>query len=270
MLDRDVLPAWKGRDARTIEPHEVIQLLDGIVDRGAPVQANRVAAVLSQLFRFGIHRTIVKTSPVQLLYKPGGKEKPRDRVLSEAELRVLLRDPQECTRFHKMAHVIMVLLLTGQRRGELASARWDQVDFTRKTWTIPSEHSKNGKPHVVPLSAWAVREFEALHRERDGSDFVLPGANGLAHDAKLLTRALARCQKRFSARGVAAFTLHDLRRTCRTGLAKLKVPPHIAERVVNHTQDAMVMVYDLHEYIEEKRDALEKWAAYLAELRDTK
>ena len=77
ILQRDVLPAWKGRDARTIAPEDVLSLLDEIVDRGAPVMANRTAALLAQLFKFGIHRRIVESTPVQLLYRPGGKEKPR-------------------------------------------------------------------------------------------------------------------------------------------------------------------------------------------------
>jgi integrase len=266
MLDHDVLAVWAGRDARTIKPRDVIELLDGIVDRGAPVQANRVAAILSQLFRFGIHRTIVETSPVQLLYKPGGKEKPRDRVLSDDELRILLRDPQEATRFQKMAHVIMVLLLTAQRRGELAAAKWVHVDFTKKTWTIPPENSKTGKGHVVPLSAWAVREFDALHRLRDGSPFVLPGVDGQPLVPKLLTRALARCRTRMKARGIGEFSLHDLRRTCRTGMARLRIQPHIAERVLNHAQEKIPGTYDVHDYLEEKREALEKWAGHLVSL----
>lgn len=124
ILDADVLPEWRGRDARTIEPAEVIALLDKIVDRGSPVKANRAAALLGQLFKFGIHRRIVTTTPVQLLYRPGGKEKPRERTLSEEELRVFLKDPKAATRFERLSHVIKLLLLTGQRRGELALARW--------------------------------------------------------------------------------------------------------------------------------------------------
>jgi hypothetical protein len=83
----DVLPRWAKRDARTITPREVIELLDRIVARGSKVMANRTASILGQMFRFGIHRSLVEPSPVQLLYRPGGKEKSRRRVLSEEELR---------------------------------------------------------------------------------------------------------------------------------------------------------------------------------------
>lgn len=263
ILARDVLPKWKGRDARTITPSEVVDLLDGIVERGAPVLANRTAALLSQLFRFGIHRHIVTASPVQLLYRPGGKEKPRERVLTEEELGAYLADPKACTRYERLSRVITLLLLTGQRRGELALARWSDIDLNARTWVIPDENAKGGRGHIVPLSDWAVEEFAALKREAEGSTWVLP-ANGEDHiDPKQLSRSLAKCLERFEKRGIAAFTLHDLRRTCRTGLSRLKVEPHVAERVLNHMQPGVAGVYDRFAYMEEKRAALEKWAAHL-------
>lgn len=269
ILARDVLPAWKGRDARSIDPGEVIDLLDAIVTRGSPIMANRTAALLGQLFKFGIHRHIVKSTPVQLLFRPGGKEKPRERVLTDDELAAFLRDPVACTRYERLSHVITLLLLTGQRRGELAAARWADIDLQARTWTIPDENAKGGRGHVVPLTDWAVEELAALKREAEGSPWVLPAAPGADRpiDAKQLTRSLAKCLPRFKARGIGAFTLHDLRRTCRTGLSRLKVEPHIAERVLNHVQPGVAGVYDRFAYGGEKREALEKWAAHLQEVK---
>jgi integrase len=267
ILDKDVLSEWKNRDARTIKPREVIELLDGIVARGSPVQANRTAALLTQLFKFGIHRQIVEDSPVKLLMRPGGKEKPRERALTDGELKAFLADPTACTRYRRLAHVILVLVLTGQRRGELALAKWRDINFKAATWTIPDENAKTGRGHVVPLSDFAVREFEALKRAAKRSPWVLAADSGDgALDPKLLTRNLAKCLERFKAQKIAAFTLHDLRRTCRTGLARLKVEPHIAERVLNHAQEKIAGTYDVHAYADEKRAALEKWAAHLKEL----
>ena len=268
ILDRDVLPTWRGRDARTIEPHEVIELLDGIVERDAPVQANRTAALLGQMFKFGIHRQIVTATPVQLLYRPGGTEKARKRALSDDELTAFLKDPTACTRYTRLAHAMTVLLLTGQRRGELALARWREVDFNAHTWSIPEENSKNGQGHIVPLSDWAENEFRALQRLSKRSQWVLPANGGEHHiDPKQLTRSLAKCQKRFAECGIEGFTLHDLRRTARTGLSRLKVEPHIGERVLNHKQGKIAGTYDLHAYLDEKRAALEKWAAHLKALK---
>jgi integrase len=244
----------------------VIELLDEIADR-APVMANRVAGILSQMFRFGIHRAIVETTPVQLLYRPGGKERPRARALSEAELKAFLQNLEDACRFQRLPHVLRVLLLTLQRRSELALAEWREFDFKESTWTIPDEHAKAGKGHVLPLSAWAVEELQKLKVMSGGSRYLLPNVDKSAPiDPKYITRGVARCLRRFKKHGVAAFTPHDLRRTGRTGLARLGVKTDIAERVLNHARDRIQATYDVHEYLAEKRDALERWAKYLAEL----
>lgn len=266
ILARDVLTEWKGRDARTIKPREVIELLDQVVARG-PVMANRTAAVLGQMFRFGIHRAIVEASPVQLLMRPGGKEKPRQRTLSDDEIKAFLADPVAATRYRRLAHVLLILLLTGQRRGELAAARWRDIDLKASTWTIPPETAKNGREHVVPLSKWTAAEFGQLKKAARSSPWVLPAKDPAEHlNAKLLTRAVAKCSARFKECGIKAFTLHDLRRTCRTGLARLKIQPHIAERVLGHAQERIQATYDTHAYLDEKRAALDLWSQHLQTL----
>jgi len=267
IIAKDILTTWAGRDVRTIKPREVINLLDKIVARGSPIMANRTAAVLDQMFRFAIHRALVDDSPVKLLMRPGGKEKARARVLTDEELKAFLSDPRACTRFERLSHVITLLLLTGQRRGELALAKWSDIDLKERTWAIRDENAKGGRGHIVPLSDWAVEEFAALKREAEGSPWVLPAAGGSHHiDPRQLTRSLAKCLARFRQRGIKHFVLHDLRRTCRTGLSRIKVEPHIAERVLNHMQPGVAGVYDRHAYLEEKRQALEAWAAHLEQL----
>jgi integrase len=272
ILRTKILPEWSGRDARTITPREVIGLLDKIVARGRSVLANRTAGLLAQLFKFGIHRAIVESSPVQLLMRPGGRERPRQRVLRDQELAAFLRNPRACTRFERLARVVTLLLLTGQRRGELVRARWQHIDFTAATWLIPAENAKNGREMIVPLSDWAVREFEALKRSAKKSPWVLPTVgrepSGVRHvHPQQLTTSLSRCSARFSRAGIEAFTLHDLRRTCRTGLAKLGIEPHIAERVLGHAQARIAATYDVYSYADEKRAALERWAAHLISLK---
>jgi integrase len=266
ILDAEVLPRWANRDARTIKPREVIELLDEIADR-APVMANRVAGVLSQLFRFGIHRAIVETSPVQLLYRPGGKEKPRSRALSEAELRSFIINLDDACRFQRLPHVLRILLLTLQRRSELALAEWREFDFSKRTWSIPDAHTKAGKGHVVPLSVWAITELLKLKTLADGSRFVLPNSDDSAPaDPKYITRSVARCQRRFKKHGIARFTAHDLRRSGRTGLGRLGIQVDIAERVLNHARERMQATYDVHDYLEEKRAALDLWSQHLTSL----
>jgi integrase len=192
--------------------------------------------------------------------------------LTDAELRAFLRDPDGATRHPKLSHVIMVLLLTGQRRGELASARWGDIDLDAGLWRIPPEQAKNGREQLVPLSAPAIEHLRGLRKLCGASAWVLPATAGERPiDPMRLSRALARCHQgpdrqtpgRFARVGIAAFTLHDLRRTCRTGLARLKVEPHIAERVLGHAQERLAATYDTHAYLDEKRAALELWAGYL-------
>lgn len=254
-------------DDLTITPREVVELLDKIVARGSRVMANRTAGLLGQLFKFGIHRAIVDDSPVKLLYRPGGREKPRERAFSEEELKAFLENLDDACRYQRLPHVLRLLLLTLQRRGELALAEWREFDFHARTWTIPDAHAKSGKGHVVPLSEWALEELQKLKVMACGSRYVLPNAARTAPaDPKYITRSVARCLKRFKKHGVAAFTVHDLRRTGRTGLARLGVKTDIGERVLNHARERIEATYDVHSYVDEKRDALEKWADYLANL----
>jgi integrase len=264
MLRKDVLPKWHWRDARTITAREIIECLDAIVARGAPVAANRTATMLSHMFRFAIHRSTLENSPVQLLYKPGGKEQRRKRVLSEGELRSFVRNIRTICRTERRARVLMVLLLTMQRRSELALAEWCEFDFENKRWQIPATRTKNRREHVVPLTDWAIAELKALREMAKGSRFVIPGkGENRAANPKLITRGVKRLLPRFLTFKIEAFTPHDLRRTGRTSLGRLGVTPFIAERVINHSKDALQETYDLWEYFDEKRAALERWEEYL-------
>jgi integrase len=147
------LADWSHRDARTIKPREVIELLDAIVERPAPVMANRVAGLLSQMFRYGVHRQIVETSPIQLLFRPGGTERPRQRALDDQELVALLANVDEVTkRARRTGIAIQLILLTAVRRSELTGAHWSELDLEAKApvWDIPAERTKTGiRPDIA-------------------------------------------------------------------------------------------------------------------------
>jgi integrase len=118
--------------------------------------------------------------------------------------------------------VLRLLLLNLQRRGELVAAEWREFDFKEKTWTIPADHTKTGVGHVLPLSDWAIEELTMLKALAGQSPYVLPNSDYSGPlDPKYFTRSVARCLRRFGKHGIAPFTGHDLRRTGRTGLAKL-------------------------------------------------
>jgi integrase len=268
LLKKELKP-WAGRDARTIKPREVVELLDAIVRRGSPVMANRFSATLSNLFKLGVQRTIVDSNPVQLLIPPGGEEKPRNRVLSDKELAVLLGGIDDVfTHARRTPAVIRLILHTACRRSELALAQWSHfnLDGDAPLWTVPKELSKTGVEYLIPLVPAAVAELRRLKVNARNSAYILPAKESAADkpaDPMILTRSVARNLERLGKLGIKPFVLHDLRRTVRTGLARLKIEPHIAERVLNHAQRGMVKTYDLYEYQAEKRAALEKWAEHL-------
>lgn len=267
VINKHILPWWETRDARTITRRDVIELLDKVVATGRKVMANRVKQVLGQMFEFGMNRALVEHSPVPQRYRPGGEEKPRQRALTDAELKALIVNREDVFRSKAIQHAVMLLLLTMQRRGELMAAKWSDVDLDAATWRIPDEVAKGERGHTLALSEWALDEFRTLKRMAGRSAYVFPNAAGDGPaDPKLVTRSVARCLKRLGKLKVAAFTPHDLRRTGRTGLAKLKVAPHIAERVLNHAQAVIPGTYDVHDYFDEKRDALDKWCAHLRHL----
>jgi len=268
---KDALPYWRDRDARTITSREIIERLDAIVARGAPVMANRTAAIFDQMFRFGVHRSIVASSPVRLLFAPGGKETPRDRVLSEEELQRFLQGLSVVCTAPVRRHSLMVLLLTLAQRGSLSAAKWSEFDFEGKTWMIPAQNDKERRAHIVPLTDWAILELLALKALSNDSQYVLPKRSGGVADrpssGELISRSVTRLREQFEAIGVASFTPHDLRRTGRTLLSMLGTSEEIAERVPNcHSRGEIVSTYDLFQFVPRKRAALEKLSTWLGAL----
>ncbi len=279
--------------AKAITRRDVVRALDKIVDRGARVQANRTAAVLKQMFQYGVERGIVEDNPAAAIRirTIGGKEQARDRALSHEEIRALWNrieavgeaDPETGRRPWvglPMAKALKLLLTTGQRRGELVRAQWADIDFEHVVWTIPAKNSKTGREHIVPLSPLALALFRDLRAMAGDSAYVLPSREGTPQqdtprnrrlhptprgeeraDKPVTERALSKAALRGQAVvGIAKWTPHDLRRTVRTELAALGVRPEVAEKVLGHELPKMLRVYDRHDYREEKRDALEKWA----------
>lgn len=270
ILTKDALPYWRKRDARTISSREIIERLDAIVARGAPVMANRTAQILAQMFTFGIHRSIVTNSPVNLLFPPGGSEDACDRVLTEAEIYRFIHGLLYVAQSEVRRRTLMVMLLTAVRRGSLAQAKWTEFDFNTCEWHVPAEHDKERRSHIVPLTGWAVEELLALKRLSRDSVFVLPRRRKNRTDqpssAQLISRSVKRLQGRFQAIDIAPFTPHDIRRTVRTQLAMLGTSEDIAERILNHSRGEIVNTYDLHKYIAEKRIALKRWECKLRSL----
>lgn len=263
-LDRDILPVWGHRKAKDIKRRDVIELLDKIVDRGAPVIANRTLQLVRQIFNFGVDRDVVEFNPAASIKQPA-KEKPRSRVLSEGEIRVFW-DKLPGTKMQELSRIALRLcLVTAQRRSEVVQARWSEIDGS--WWTIPGSRTKNDQPHRIPLSGLALSLLEELSAISGGTDWLFPSPRGGCRMGAGLSKALGSNRKVF---GLERFTVHDLRRTAASHMTALGHSRLVVGKVLNHTDDSITAVYDRHSYEKEKRLALEAWARKITSIIEKK
>lgn len=256
LLNRNWKPLFdKPIDA--ITRPDVVRVLDRIVGGSSPGVANNTLAVLKKLMNWCLDRGMIDINPISGL-KPPRKPIARDRVLSDAELRHLwVATEAECYPFGPL---VQILMLTGQRRGEVSEMRWSQVNFETATWTIPAERAKNGVVHDVPLSEPVLFILKSLPRFAD-SDLVFTTTGNTP------VTGLGKAKQRMDeALDTNEWWLHDLRRTAASGMARIGVPPHVIEKVLNHKSgiiSGVAAVYNRYSYANEKREALEQWAAAL-------
>lgn len=256
VLDNHLLPNWKDRDIQTITRLDANRRLDEIIAAGSPIMANRVGAMISQIWSWAIDEGILEATPMQKLSKRGGREQSRERTLNDDELKQFWNRLDDSKLSNVTIATLRFALLTGARRAEVAGARWREIQ--NDVWTIPATRTKSGKAHKVPLSDAAKDVLEGVRGLDTVAVFPSTAGGSLRPDA--LTRAVHRKLKHF---GIAQFTPHDLRRTVRSKLAELGVSPVVAKKCLGHALEGMDAVYDRHEYLEEKRDALQKWADHL-------
>ncbi|MDP2356139.1 MAG: integrase arm-type DNA-binding domain-containing protein [Beijerinckiaceae bacterium] len=272
-----VVPAWGDLPLKEITRRDVIALLDAIVDGGKPIAANRAFAAVRKLFNWSIERGIVDTSPCDRVRAPSA-EVSRERVLSDDEV-VLFWKAAETVGW-PFGAMAQLLLLTGQRRDEVAGMR--RTEIVGDLWQIPGARTKNGMATEVPLSP-AARDIIAAAPRIAASDLVF-STNGqtpfsgfakgkIRIDVAMLAvareRALAAGSNDLDAIALTPWRLHDLRRTLASGMARLGEPVHVIEAVLNHRGGAIsgvAAVYNRHRYLEEKRAALERWAQHIARL----
>ena len=263
LIQKDLLDEFADRLVEDISPLEAGKFFQSVAAR-APVTANRLSSVTNQMFEWGIQQGLIETNPFQRIKRPGGQELPKERILSDDEIRVFWKEGLN-GRNPSTWIGLKLLLVTAQRRGELVNAAWEDISFEESNWHIPQLNSKNKRSHDVPLSSVAITLLEQQKTLAKDSPFAFPSKNDLEKPMRpnSFTRALIRRNKSL---GLEPFSVHDLRRTARTGFAKLKVGSDIAEMIINHSRGAMVDIYDRYTYEDEKREALEKWGSYLESL----
>lgn len=277
LLEKDVLPVWGDRQVDLIEAYDLTQILDEIVARGAPRVAERVRSTVRQMFVHGNKRGRTKNFPFSALGPIISKKKKQSlgqsgRSLKEDEIKVFWEKIGTARMLPRLRPALKLLLLTGQRRGEVAKAAWHNVNFKEHVWTIERGETKNRmEQHLVPLSSMAIEVLQELKAElavarsyrHEPIPYKGPWLFPSQHwnsdnriDPKALTRAVSRNAKHWE---LPHFTPHDLRRTVRTFLGKLKIDDTVSDKILNHQLPGMRKIYNKHEYLDEKRAALELW-----------
>lgn len=258
LLRREVVSRWGNRCVHAIGKRDIVELASEIAQRGTPMAANTLLKVIKTFLNWCVGRAVIDASPAEGVPLPG-KEVARDRVLTNNELASVIRAGRQIGGAY--GGIVEMLALTGQRREEVAQMVGDEIDFNSRTWTLPGSRTKNGKPHIVHLSEACIKLIKRA--SRSGSYvFSISGVRPFQNftNAK---RALDELS------GVTGWRLHDLRRTCVSGMARLGVPPHVADKILNHqsgTISGVAAVYQRHDFLAERKLALERWGQYIETL----
>lgn len=250
-----VLPKWEDRPLPSITPADVHEVLDGIMDAGHGYMANRTFAHLRKFFNWCAGRHWISEVPTAVM-KPPAKEEARDRILDKEEIKEFW---ERCEALGwPFGPCLKLLLITGQRRNEVARMKWEHLDLEEGLWTLPKEATKMDRLHEVPLSPMAV---EILKGASHNGKFVFSTTGKTPISG--FSRAKARLDKDSKLTG---WRLHDLRRTAASGMAEIGMAPHVIEKVLNHATgqiSGVAAVYNRHLYQREKQDALHAWARAL-------
>ena len=203
-------------------------------------------------------RAVLDRSPAEGVPLPA-KEVARDRILDDRELANVILAARKIGGPY--GSIVELLALTGQRREEVAGLHRDEFDLAQRIWTIPRARTKNAKAHIVHLSKQALAVLERA--DHCGPLVLSPLGTKTFQNFSHAKRLLDQLS------GVTGWRLHDLRRTCVSGMARLGVAPHVADKILNHqsgTISGVAAVYQRHEFLAERRAALNRWGAHVAGL----
>lgn len=283
---------WGDKRIQEITRRDVREHLERLAD-AAPIGANRAFSELRKFFNWVVGKDILDASPLVGLQPPSEENASRNRVLirrkevpgsSDKELLWLW---QACEAYGEpednegkggigkkyrgpFGAFVQMLILTGQRRTEVAAMTWHEVDLDAREWVIPGTRAKNGDPHIVPLSDEAVTVLNALPRFKS-SDFVFTtdGETPISGFSRMKKRIDKLMAEKADEVPIPAWTLHDIRRTVAAGMQRLGIKMEVTEKVLNHTSGSfggIAGVYQVHDYADEKRAALDAWGTFVTNL----
>ena len=266
-----VLPTLGSRPLESVTPGDIHSLLDKLMDDGHPYMANRLFAHTRKFFNWCAERQWIDEPPTKNVSRPAD-EQARDRVLSNQESSLLWN---ACDGLGwPFGPFFRLLMLTGQRRTEVAAMKWSHVDLDKAIWTIPKEETKAKRKHEVPLSQTALDTLKSLSKS---GDFVFSTTGRTPISG--FGRAKERCDAHICAlsakkmgetvnddHSLPQWRIHDIRRSVASGMAEIGIAPHVIEKVLNHSTgqiSGVAAVYNRHTYLRKKTDALNAWARAL-------
>ena len=223
LLRREVGKPWGHKSIHEVTKRDVVEVISAIEQRGAPIAANKALKSIKTFLRWCVGRAVLDKSPAEGVPLPS-KEIARDRVLNDDELAKIILAARQIGGPY--GGIVELLALTGQRREEVARMQWEEIDVARRVWTIPKSRTKNAKVHVVQLSNQSMTVLKSVDRR---GPFVFSVFGPKPFQEFIGAKRLI---DQFS--WVAGWRLHDLRRTCVSGMARLGIAPHVADKILNH------------------------------------
>ena len=253
-LERNFIE-WDTRKAASITRDEILDKIEYINQNSGPIAANRNRALILKLFKWARVKRLIPDNPA--LDVPKESERKRDRILTDDEIKLFW---DGCGKIgYPFGPCFKLMLLTGRRRGSVASMSKPEIDLDNRQWAVSSEKDKSGKPQIVPLFDIAAKILnDVLENYNLESDYVF--TTNLKKPVSGFSKAKTELDK---LTGMQDWTLHDLRRTCRTNLPRLSVSPFIAKLTIGHTITGIDQVYDRYSYMPEKTEALQKWTDFI-------
>ncbi|WP_046874113.1 tyrosine-type recombinase/integrase [Vibrio diabolicus] len=279
---KDIAPHIGDIPLEQVNARDIRTTINAITAAGKPAIANDALNYCKQLFNHGMKLDLMQGNPASAftVRDAGGVEKSRDRALATEELKQFFntakQNPMSFTRDNYLACALLVCL--GVRKSELCEAKWEELDLEKAVWELPKERSKTNVALTIPLATPVLEWLEELKVRSLGSEYVFPSRRSSKNPhmgTDTLNRAITKLfghepgKKRQPPNlmgDMPHFTVHDLRRTCRTLLAQQGTPGHVAERCLNHKLKGVEGIYDRHDYLEERREALDNLALSISKM----
>lgn len=264
ILNKDVRPYIGSLFIKDVTKSHLLSMFKRAKDRGAPIMANRIFEVVRKMFNWAVARDLIPYSPCMGLERPTKNEIQRERALDDFEIKKFWTNLDQTDMAERYKLGLKLMLMTGQRKGEIIQAHKSEFNLTDKVWTIPNTRTKNKKTHHVPLTQTALDLVRSIAAIDENSEWLFEANHGgkgckpkpLGHPIRAI--GINRYfQEARSILDIEEFRIHDLRRTAATLMGREGIAEFDIGKVLNHSTKHVTAIYNRHDYMPQKRHALE-------------